>query len=387
MKKKERRRRMMSLYAFRSYLLILCALLVVVLFPTTRGDGQETSQETASESASPETEKKPTGQIMVTGDQLEFDRANNLVTYTGNVKVVQDDTSMFSDTLILHLAKQGSRKLEKAVATGNVRLVNNDITATGEEGIFYNTEQKLELIKNATIWQGNNTITAHRILAYLEQEIIEGYSDKTSERAIMTVYSKGDVIKPFGQTEETDTPAESDAPAQEEASPIVIVSDKLKLDNSSGLGTFIGKVTATQLTTELNADEMKVYLIKTDDGENDVEKIEVFGNVHIVQGTMTITGETGYFQNAEQYAQVEGSAKKKARVEDNAQNLTLEAPIIKLYLDTNKIEAVRPKMIFETGEDVEDVTQESSPTPEQEEKRKVDRNELPSVTLFPAKKK
>ncbi len=372
--------------------------LICLLFPMS-SMGQEDASQDGDSAAASDTANTRSGQVMVTGDQLEFDQTNNLVTYTGNVKVVQDDTSMFSDTLVLHLAKQGSRKLQKAVATGNVRLVNNDITAKGEKGIFYNNEQKLELVKNATIWQGNNTISAHRILAFLDQEIIEGYSNETSGRAIMTVYSKDQVITPFGaptgeeqaeeeQAGEGQSGEAAEPQAQEEASPIVIVSDRLKLDNSIGIGTFTGSVTATQQTTELTSDEMKVYLTQTEEEENDVEKIEVFGNVRIVQGTTTITGDEGFFQNDEQFAQVEGSAKKKARVEDKAQNLLLDAPLIKMHLDTKKIEAVRPKMIFESGEE-ETTQQDNGGTPEQtpseqDKQSDVDRSDFPSVTLQPA---
>ena len=61
----------------------------------------------------------------------------------------------------------------------------------------------------------------------------------------MTVYSKGGS---FSKTLEPETPKESDA-SEEGTSPIVIVSDELKLDNPAQQATFIGDVVATQEIT------------------------------------------------------------------------------------------------------------------------------------------
>ncbi|MBD3308483.1 lipopolysaccharide transport periplasmic protein LptA, partial [candidate division KSB3 bacterium] len=198
--------------------------------------------------------------IVITGDSLEIDSAQKIATYTGNVKVVQGDMSMFSDTLVIYLDETG-KQLRKAVATGNVRMVNETITATGEEGIFYNDEQKLEIIKKAKIWQENNTITAHRIVAYLQDEIIEGYSHPDTERATMTVYSEGGVQMPtLGATPQpSPTPDPAAAEDDEEASPIVIVADQLTLNNPEQLATYTGDVEATQEATQIFSDEMYVY--------------------------------------------------------------------------------------------------------------------------------
>ncbi len=359
--------------------------------------GQETpqkpSQGATSESTSSLPVKKSGGQIVITGDNLEIDQINKLITYTGNVKVVQGEASLFSDTLVIHLDQQTGRKIDKAVATGNVRLVNAEITATGDEGIFYNEEQKIELIRSAKVWQDNNTITAHRIIAFLREEIVEGYSDKTGERAIMTVYSEGNVAA-FGQSPEAEQTPTAENTAEEESSPIVIVADTLKLDNLKGFATFTGNVTATQQITELNSDEMKVYIARFQEGENDVEKIEVVGNVRIIQETTTVTGEKGMYHNQEQYARVEGSSRKKARVEDKTQNLILEAPVIEIFLATNTIRAQREeegeervKMIFEQEADFIENLQEPTPTPVPDEKSEVNRENFPSATLFPEKKK
>jgi len=321
------------------------------------------------------------GPIVITGDELVYDNAKKIVTYTGNARVVQGETSMFSDKLVIHLDQMGETgklQFEKAVATGDVRLVYNDITATGEEGTFYNNEQKFELERNAKAWQGKNTITAHRIVALLEGEIIEGYSDPASERATMTVYSRKKPESPENKTEQ-------------EASPIVVESDVLRLDNSSQKAIFTGNVIVTQDNSKIWADEMIVYLTGTEETQDDIEKIEVSGNVRIVQESITITGEKGVYINGEQYVKVEGSSEKKARAEDKKQNMILEAPIIEVFLETNTIKAKGPtKTFFGTNESKEpSSTEESAATPEEAVEggnTETNKKDLPSVTLYPEKK-
>jgi lipopolysaccharide transport protein LptA len=340
------------------------------------------AQETGEDKS---TAKKPSlaierseGPIVITGDEFEYNNVEKIVTYTGNAKVVQDETSMFSDKLVIYLDPVGKLQFEKAVATGDVRLVYNEITTTGEQGTFYNNEQKFELEGKAKVWQGKNTITAHRIVALLEEEVIEGYADPATERAIMTVYSQKGSGNPDSKTEQ-------------EASPVVIESDVLRLDNQTA--TFTGNVIATQDNSKIWSDEMIVYITATEEAENDIEKIEVFGNVQIIQESITITGEKGLYIDGEQYVRVEGSSGKKARAEDKQQNMILEAPIIEVFLETNTIKAKgRTRTFFGTGESeepssMEDQTLIPEENKDKEENPKINKKDLPSATVYPKKEK
>jgi lipopolysaccharide transport protein LptA len=352
---------------------IMCCL--GIIFP-----GLSSGQETADNEKKPALSlEKSEGLIAITGDEFEYNNEKKIVTWSGNTKVVQGETSMFSDKLVVHLDQTGERQFEKAVATGDVRLVYNDITATGEQGIFYNNEQKFELEEKAKVWQGKNTITAHRIVALLEEEIIEGYADPTSERAIMTIYSQK-------KSENTDNTSE------QEASPIVIESDELRLDNPNQKAIFTGNIIVTQDNSKIWSDEMIVYTTGTEETGYDIEKSELFGNVRIVQENITITGEKGLYNDSEQYVRIEGSSEEKARAEDKKQNMTLEAPIIEVFLETNNIRATGPtRTWFGTDEsEGSSSTDEPTPTPAGETNEgssQTNKKDLPSVTLYPKKEK
>ena len=338
--------------------------LMVMAFMLSLFSGNAIGQEQAATATPTQDAAKKPGKLVITGDNLDIDSKNKIATYTGNVKVVQGDTTMFSDTLRIFLDATG-RQLEKAIATGNVRIVSASGMATGEEGTFYNTEQKIELTKHAKVWQENNTITANRIVAFLQEKIVEGYSDETDERVVMTIYSTGDVQSPFDLLTGA-TPAPEASPSdqkpqaspngkspkkdaakgektaakkaeKEEAAPIVITSDTLRMDNATQQATFSGDVIVTKPPTEIRSDEMVVYVVKTAEERNDIDKIEVFGHVKITHETNIITGEKGEFLKQKQFAKVEGSSSKKARAENTAQGLISEAPVIEINLKTNVI--------------------------------------------------
>lgn len=318
-------------------------------------------------------QEKKGGQVDISGDTTDIDIQNKVVTFHGNVKVVQGSTTLFSDTLVMSVDDNG-KDLKQAVATGNVRLVNEELTATGGEGTFYNQEQKIVLIDKAKVWQGNNTISAPRIVAYLGQEVLEGYSSGSDERAVMTIYSTGGQLSmPFGENgdskgdsssqDEKNAASEDEASdsvtdespetGEEKKSPITIEADNLRLDNSAQQGRFSGDVAAVSGTTTLSADEMIVYITELPEGGNDVEKIEIFGNVKIINETQTVSGDKGFFWNLEQQARIEGAPGEKARIEDSAQNLVLEAPVVEIDLASNKVTAKKEREMEKEGAEEE----------------------------------
>ncbi len=54
---------------------------------------------------------------------------------------------------------------------------------------------------------------------------------------------------------------------------------------------------------EIKADEMRVYLTKTDQEQNDVERLELYGNVKITHEVFN-SWDSGVYHKMEQYAVV-----------------------------------------------------------------------------------
>jgi lipopolysaccharide transport protein LptA len=276
--------------------------------------------------SSEQSESSDAGQSFLGGNRMRTNREKGTVTFLDDVKFIRNGMSTFCDELTIYYTSE--QEVEKAIAVGNVQLTTEDVTATGEQATFYLEEQKVEIEGNAKAGQGNNTITAHRIIAWLETNMIEGYGDAT-ERVLMTVYSQP------AETSSTESQPETAEPAP---SVIVIESDTVKYDEAVGNALFTGKVKATQNGTDINASEMRVYLAGSEAENNtDIERIEVAGNVRIIQETVVITGESGVYLNAENTAVIKGNADAQASAED--QNSVLKADTITLLMATNDIQA------------------------------------------------
>jgi lipopolysaccharide transport protein LptA len=264
------------------------------------------------------------------GDFVKSDRKNGIITYSGNAKFVWQDLSAFSDTLQLYQNPQ-TRAIEKAVASGNVRIVTQDTTVTGDQGTYYVDEQKMEIEGHAKAIRDNNMITAQRLIVWSAQKMLEGYGDATTERVVMTVYSQA-----VAPTDATATPTPN---AAEPMTRILVEADTLKYDNEKRLATFTGNVNARKDTATIQAEEMLVYLAAADaTTDNTIEKIEVNGKVLITQESMTVTGQKGVYNNREQVVTITGNAEQQAQAEDKKQQTVMRADTIRLVMKTNDVE-------------------------------------------------
>lgn len=79
------------------------------------------------------------------------------------------------------------------------------------------------------------------------------------------------------------------APPERNSLPIQIKSNELVADSAARTATFIGKVSARQGDVTIYADKLVIHSAAT---SQDVEKVEAFGNVRIVQGNRH--GEAGH---------------------------------------------------------------------------------------------
>jgi lipopolysaccharide export system protein LptA len=88
----------------------------------------------------------------------------------------------------------------------------------------------------------------------------------------------------------------------------------------------------------INADTMNVYLVGTEETQTyEIERIEVAGNVRVVQENVTIEGVTGVYRYTEQNAVIEGNAEQQARGDDGTNIITADRII--LLLTNNDMEA------------------------------------------------
>lgn len=112
--------------------------------------------------ALPEDQQQP---IRVTADNAV--QENNTVTYRGNVVIVQGTIKINADQVLIYHDKG---KLQRAVATGKPVRFQEQPDAkgglmTGHAGtiIYYNVEQRIELLQDALVDRDQSTLKGQRI--------------------------------------------------------------------------------------------------------------------------------------------------------------------------------------------------------------------------------
>ncbi len=83
---------------------------------------------------------------------------------------------------------------------------------------------------------------------------------------------------------------------------------------------------------------MLVYINSAEEAEDNIERIEILGNVRITKENIIVTGEEGEYISSEQKAVIKGTAEKQAHAEDKTTHRILNADIIRVFLATNEFE-------------------------------------------------
>jgi lipopolysaccharide export system protein LptA len=120
--------------------------------------------------------------------------------------------------------------------------------------------------------------------------------------------------------------------------PVVITADTLQLDHSAEIATYTGHVLVTQGTSEIRANLMRVHIQQLSGAENSIERIDVFGDVRITQDQMLATGDKGRYTSQSQTVILTGTPDQQAHAEDAVSGRSLDADLIRVFLETNDFE-------------------------------------------------
>jgi lipopolysaccharide export system protein LptA len=66
------------------------------------------------------------------------------------------------------LSDLGGEKITRIVARGQVRFVQEDRVATGQEAIYYKDREEVVLLGNPQVWRAENTLKGEKIIFNLK---------------------------------------------------------------------------------------------------------------------------------------------------------------------------------------------------------------------------
>jgi len=81
------------------------------------------------------------------------------------------------------LGDLGGEKIDRIVASGGVRVVQEDKVATGKEATYYRARDEIVLVGNPQLWRAENTLKGERIIFNLKDNrvLVESSAQKRVE--------------------------------------------------------------------------------------------------------------------------------------------------------------------------------------------------------------
>jgi lipopolysaccharide export system protein LptA len=132
--------------------------------------------------------------VVVTARSLFADNKAKTVTYKKDVVVKKGDITLYAEEVIINLKKddnapakqksgtdvfQGSGKIDTIVAKGNVKITQQDKTATSDEATYYSETDKFVLTGKPRVWQGDNILTGTKITYDIQNDTFQADEAKT----------------------------------------------------------------------------------------------------------------------------------------------------------------------------------------------------------------
>ncbi len=138
------------------------------------------------------------GPIEIVSDRLDAYNEEKLVVFSGNVVATQKDKVIRANQLFVYYKKKKDDKaaknpatdteagdLDKIEAKGNVRITQGKRIVTGEDGVFYNDEQKIVMTGNPVMTEGNNVIRGDKIIVLLDED--RGVVESSKEKRVTAI--------------------------------------------------------------------------------------------------------------------------------------------------------------------------------------------------------
>lgn len=151
--------------------------------------------------------------LRITAAHLEADQKAGVIIFSGQVKAQYGDSTLYAQQLRVYfktkprpargaakvppekpvqspLEELGAEKIDHIVARGNVRFVQGDRVATGQEAIYYKDRNQVVLRGNPQLWRAENTLKGERIILNLNTNKVMVESSP-QRRVEALLYSKG----------------------------------------------------------------------------------------------------------------------------------------------------------------------------------------------------
>ena len=109
--------------------------------------------------------------VQITSDLFTVDEKTKEAVFTGNVVVIHPTVKVWADKVIAVYGDAGPSDIESFIASGSVKLENDDQTATGDQAVFTPGDQLLRLTGNVEVINASGTIQAGELVVNLATNV------------------------------------------------------------------------------------------------------------------------------------------------------------------------------------------------------------------------
>ena len=114
--------------------------------------------------AAKEVVKSGNGPIKITSERLIANKKDGLVTFKGNVVARHRDGTIISDFLKVYY--DGKDAVEKIVASGNVKINQQDRVGVCKKAVFYPDTKKIVMTGAPRVWKDGDVVTGKVITIF-----------------------------------------------------------------------------------------------------------------------------------------------------------------------------------------------------------------------------
>jgi lipopolysaccharide export system protein LptA len=139
--------------------------------------------------------------VRIEAASLEVRDRDKYATFSGNVKVVQGDTTLRCKSLVVFYEAQGApgdmkaaspgpggqQQISRLEAKGGVTVTQNDQTATGDAGLFDMRANTVTLTGNVVVSQGRNVMRGSRLVVDLASGVSRVEGGRSNGRVEMLI--------------------------------------------------------------------------------------------------------------------------------------------------------------------------------------------------------
>jgi lipopolysaccharide export system protein LptA len=131
--------------------------------------------------------------VDVVADSMEGLEKGKIIVFKGNVVAKQVDLSIFCETLTAYL-NEDSSEIERAHATGNVKIVKQDRIATAKDAFFDNPKGEITLKGDVVAYTGADKVSGETVVYYINEDRLQVLGEK-DKRATAILNPKKDSSK------------------------------------------------------------------------------------------------------------------------------------------------------------------------------------------------